>query len=81
MAFPISGYWTSQTLTEVKIKLREKRPGHALASSYGSFKEMGWNPGTDDPAGGKKEKEVDEATEGMGQNNKTIRFLWTASTT
>ncbi|WRT65613.1 uncharacterized protein IL334_002558 [Kwoniella shivajii] len=65
-AFPLPLYWTSQTLTELKIQLRDRRPG-------GPPSTVGWlavgTPSEAEDAG-------DQAVEGMGQNDGTIRFLW-----
>ncbi|WVW80050.1 hypothetical protein I302_102023 [Kwoniella bestiolae CBS 10118] len=66
--FPLPLYWTSQTLTELKIELRNRRPGGPPAH-------VGWAP-----AGSESVNENgnggDEAVEGMGKNEGTIRFLW-----
>jgi CTD kinase subunit beta len=59
-AFRIPNYWTSQTLTEVKIHLRERRPGSGAAMSW---------PDEGDAV-------ADNISEGMGQNEGTVRFLW-----
>lgn len=70
-AYSLSPFWTSQTLTEVKIRLRETRPGRAVPVGtgwIGTMADTEGNPG--------QSREVEEAIEGMGQNDKTVRFLW-----
>ncbi|WVF66984.1 hypothetical protein IAT40_001727 [Kwoniella sp. CBS 6097] len=69
-AFPLPIYWTTQTLTELKIKLREKRPGAPLVAT-------GWASVLGD---GVQDEEGDEAVEGMGKNDGTVRFLWDEGT-
>ncbi|WWC68723.1 uncharacterized protein I206_102657 [Kwoniella pini CBS 10737] len=65
-AFPLPLYWTSQTLTQLKIQLRDRRPGAPAAN-------VGWAAaGTESLSA----IEGEEAVEGMGQNEGTIRFLW-----
>lgn len=59
-AFPLSAFWTPQTLTKLKISLRERRGGLTAMP--------GW--ATEDTG------ETDEVAEGMGKNDVTIRFLW-----
>jgi CTD kinase subunit beta len=62
-AFPIPSFWTAQTLTELKIYLRNKRPGAASSPSW--------------PSSEMEEADVgDIASEGFGQNEGTVRFLW-----
>ncbi|WWC60208.1 uncharacterized protein I303_102774 [Kwoniella dejecticola CBS 10117] len=65
-AFPLPLYWTSQTLTELKIQLRDRRPGAPAVN-------IGWVAAGSDLV---SENEGDEAVEGMGKNEGTIRFLW-----
>jgi CTD kinase subunit beta len=71
LAYQLPGFWTSQSLTEVKIKLRETRPGLAgrRAAQSADVADMNAEEGID--------RAVDEAIEGMGKNDKTVRFLWT----
>ncbi|OCF32289.1 CTD kinase subunit beta [Kwoniella heveanensis BCC8398] len=69
-AFPLPIYWTTQTLTELKIKLRERRPGGPPATT-------GWSS---TPVEGAQDEEGDEAVEGMGRNDGTVRFLWDEGT-
>lgn len=59
-AFPLSAFWTPQTLTKLKISLRERRGGVTAL--------LGW--ATEDAG------ETDKVAEGMGKNDVTIRFLW-----
>lgn len=59
-AFPLSAFWTPQTLTKLKINLRERRGGLTTM--------LGW--ATEDTG------ETDKVAEGMGKNDVTIRFLW-----
>jgi len=63
-AFRLPAFWTPQTLTELKIHLREKRPSAAAPAS-------GWTSVNEDDR-----REVEEAVEGMGQNDATVRFVW-----
>ncbi|WWD16601.1 hypothetical protein CI109_101029 [Kwoniella shandongensis] len=63
-AFRIPSFWTPQTLTELKIHLRDRRPGKAAT--------IGW-AGTGTVSG---EEEVEEAADGMGKNDATVRFVW-----
>ncbi|KAK6907252.1 hypothetical protein I203_101242 [Kwoniella mangroviensis CBS 8507] len=67
-AFPLPLFWTSQTLTELKIELRNRRPG-APPTNLG-WTAAGIHNGTENG------NEGDEAVEGMGKNEGTIRFLW-----
>ncbi|WVQ78735.1 hypothetical protein IAT38_000822 [Cryptococcus sp. DSM 104549] len=64
-AFTLPAYWTVQTLTELKIQLRNRRAGEAPAA-------MGWT--------GLEEEVFDEAADvaadGMGRNDATVRFIW-----
>jgi len=62
-AFVLPSYWTTHTLTELKIHLRDKRPGKGLVA--------GW-VGVEESRAGDEESTV----EGMGQNDGTVRFLW-----
>lgn len=65
-AFPIPSYWTAQTLTELKIFLRNKRPGRTDVSSWPMFTE--------------EEGDIEQSpAEGIGRNEGTVRFLWDAS--
>ncbi|OXB34647.1 CTD kinase subunit beta [Cryptococcus neoformans] len=59
-AFPLSAFWTPQTLTKLKINLRERSGGLTTM--------LGW--ATEDTG------ETDKIAEGMGKNDVTIRFLW-----
>ena len=65
-AFPIPSYWTAQTLTELKIFLRNKRPGRIDAATWPMFTE--------------EEADVDQSpVDGIGRNEGTVRFLWDES--
>jgi CTD kinase subunit beta len=65
-AFPIPAYWTAQTLTELKIFLRNKRPGRVDVSSWPMFTE--------------EEGDVEQSpADGIGRNEGTVRFLWDES--
>lgn len=68
LAFPLSAYWTPQTLTELKIRLRELRPGRAAWSADGAPSGTAW-PEVDGDAG-----EAD--TVKLGHNDTTVRFIW-----
>ncbi|KAK1927445.1 cyclin-like protein [Papiliotrema laurentii] len=60
-AFKLPPSWTTLTLTELKIHLRDRRPGLNVVP--------GWNDEGADEA-------VDSIADGMGQNDGTVRFLW-----
>jgi CTD kinase subunit beta len=62
-AFRLPPYWTPSTLTELKIRLRERRPGKAVTIA-------GW-PDTSPAEGDER-----EIIEGMGRNDATVRFVW-----
>ena len=65
-AFPIPAYWTAQTLTELKIFLRNKRPGRVDVSPWPMFTE--------------EEGDVEQSpADGIGRNEGTVRFLWDES--
>ncbi|WWC87796.1 uncharacterized protein L201_002688 [Kwoniella dendrophila CBS 6074] len=64
-AFPLPLFWNSQTLTELKIQLRNSRPG-------GPSVHVGWSASGIEV----QSENGEEAVEGMGQNEGTIRFLW-----
>lgn len=59
-AFRIPTFWTSQTLTELKIHLRDRRPGSIVLTP--------WVEGDEVP--------LADASDGLGQNVGTVRFLW-----
>ncbi|KAK8861488.1 hypothetical protein IAR55_002309 [Kwoniella newhampshirensis] len=63
-AFRLPSFWSSQTLTELKIHLRDRRPGKVAT--------IGW------ASAGEESHQVseDEAAEGMGKNDATVRFVW-----
>ncbi|ORX33632.1 cyclin-like protein [Kockovaella imperatae] len=61
-AYRLAIYWTAQRLTELKIHLRDKRPGVAVVPLNA------W-PLVDTPG------QPAEA-EGMGRNDATVRFVW-----
>jgi len=63
-AFALPPSWTAQTLTELKIYLRNKRPGKAGSPSW--------------PSSEAEDIEMSDTTasEGFGQNEGTVRFLW-----
>jgi CTD kinase subunit beta len=65
VAFSLPVFWTSQTLTELKIHLRDKRPRMLLPD------DEGWVAA--DPV---DEGRMGEAVEGIGQNETTVRFIW-----
>jgi CTD kinase subunit beta len=65
-AFPIPAYWTAQTLTQLKIYLRNKRPGRVDVTSWPMFTE--------------EEGDIEQSpAEGIGRNEGTVRFLWDES--
>ena len=64
-AFRLSVFWTAQTLTELKIHLRDRRPGGAV--SLKAWPEVETNG------------ESSEA-DGMGRNDATVRFIWEPQT-
>ncbi|WVQ74532.1 hypothetical protein IAR50_004133 [Cryptococcus sp. DSM 104548] len=61
ISFNLPNYWTPQTLTELKIKLRERR------GSVGTVPSV-WGVG--------EEEETVQISDGMGRNDATLRFLW-----
>lgn len=63
LAFPLSTFWTGQTLTELKIHLRDKMPGNAVTRGWVGV-EMELN------------EELEGTVDGMGKNDGTVRFLW-----
>ena len=62
-AYTLSAYWTPQTLTELKIHLRDRRPGKPAVVAWVN------TPDDDDSV-------PQHASEGMGRNDGTIRFVW-----
>ncbi|ORY29517.1 cyclin-like protein [Naematelia encephala] len=62
-AYHLPPYWTAQTLTELKIWLRIRRPSTTTAWVEGVV------PGT-------QVTDVDSEIQGLGNNDGTIRFLW-----
>ncbi|ODN76769.1 hypothetical protein L202_05379 [Cryptococcus amylolentus CBS 6039] len=64
-AFPLPSYWTPQTLTELKIRLREKRGSVATVPPM-------WD--------GREDGETVQISDGMGRNDATLRFLWDEET-
>lgn len=65
-AFRLPTYWTAQTLTELKIHLRERQPDAAHTAA-------GWPE-----ADSMDSEEVDDAVVGLGKNDGTVRFVWDA---
>ncbi|KAK4687621.1 hypothetical protein P7C73_g2488, partial [Tremellales sp. Uapishka_1] len=63
-AFHLAGFWTAQSLTELKIHLRDKRPDKKMVVPS-------W-VGAEEAIDGKE----DETVEGMGKNDGTVRFIW-----
>lgn len=68
LAFPLSAHWTPQTLTELKIRLREQRPGKSAFSADNMTTGASW-------------PEVERGTGqaeavGLGHNDTTVRFIW-----
>lgn len=63
-AFRLSPFWTAQTLTELKIHLRDRRPSDTPAPT-------GW-VGPMEVA----KEDLESTVDGMGQNDGTVRFLW-----
>lgn len=68
-AFTLPPFWTAQTLTQLKIYLRTKRPPPARPeeSAEGVWSALG----VEDPAG-----KGEDVSEGIGRNEGTVRFLW-----
>ncbi|WVO13237.1 hypothetical protein L204_100850 [Cryptococcus depauperatus] len=60
-AFSLPRFWTSQTLTELKIKLRERRGASATLPDW--VHEEG-------------DGELERVADGMGVNDATVRFVW-----
>jgi CTD kinase subunit beta len=62
IAFALPAPWNAQTLTELKIYLRTKRPGQTEIPSW-----------PDSPMDGMEEESI---VEGIGRNEGTVRFVW-----
>lgn len=62
IAFSLPGFWNAQTLTELKIYLRTKRPGKTDISTWPDMRE--------------EVAEEEDIVEGIGRNEGTVRFLW-----
>jgi len=62
-AFRLSPFWTAQTLTALKIQLRDRRPGGPGVTGWVGPAEIA-------------KEDVESAIDGMGTNDGTVRFLW-----
>lgn len=61
-AFTLPSMWNAQTLTELKIYLRTKRPGKPDIPSWPDWSTEG--------------EEEESIVEGIGRNEGTVRFVW-----